>query len=99
MLEIRLLGEFNLRRNGQTVGIPSRPAQSLLAFLILTAGTVHRRERLAGLLWPEISDADARRNLRRALWHIRKATDGQMQLQTDDINITFHPGAEVWADV
>ena len=48
MLEIRLLGQFDLRRNGETLSLPSRPAQSLLAYLVLNPGVSHRREQLAG---------------------------------------------------
>jgi len=48
MLEVCLLGKFEVRLDGQPVEIPSRPAQSLLAYLILSAGTSHRREKLAG---------------------------------------------------
>ena len=76
MFALRLLGQFDLRLDGRLVEIPSRPAQSLLAYLALTAGIAHRRERLAGLIWPDIPEVDARRNLRRALWHIRKAAGG-----------------------
>ena len=39
MLEVRLLGQFELRRDGTSVLLPSRPAQSLLAYLALSAGT------------------------------------------------------------
>jgi DNA-binding SARP family transcriptional activator len=35
MLEVRLLGQFSLMLNGRPVEIPSRPAQSLLAYLAL----------------------------------------------------------------
>jgi DNA-binding SARP family transcriptional activator len=53
MLQVWLLGQFEARMEGKRVVIPSRAAQSLLAYLILTRGTPHRREKLAGLLWPE----------------------------------------------
>ena len=46
MLEIRLLGQFGLRREGETLSLPSRPAQSLLAYLVLNPGVSHRREQL-----------------------------------------------------
>ncbi len=98
MIEIHLLGQFELHLDGKPVEIPSRPAQSLLSYLALTAGTTHRRERLAGLIWPDIPDADARRNLRRALWHIRKATQGHPPLRADDINIAFEAGQDVQVD-
>ncbi len=99
MIEIRLLGQFDLQLNGSPVEIPSRPAQSLLAYLALTAGITHRRERLAGLIWPDIPESDARRNLRRALWHIRKAIEGQAPLRADDMTVAFDPRPDVWVDV
>ena len=98
VLEIFLLGQFSIHLDGRPVEIPSRPAQSLLAYLALTEGVSHRREKLAGLLWPDISDADARRNLRRALWHIRKVLEGQAPLRADDINVAFADGPQVWVD-
>jgi DNA-binding SARP family transcriptional activator len=53
MLHVRLLGQFDLRSDGNRVVLPSRAAQSLFAYLILTAGTAHRREKLAGQFWPD----------------------------------------------
>ena len=73
MLEIRLLGQFDIRRDGAPVEIPSRPAQSLLAYLVLNPGVAHRREKLAGLLWPDATEANARSYLRKALWQVRKS--------------------------
>ncbi|MCJ7568640.1 MAG: hypothetical protein MUO58_13975 [Anaerolineales bacterium] len=98
MLEIRLLGEFDVRIDGDPVIIPSRPAQSLLAYLILNPGTRHRRERLAGLLWPESDESNARSNLRHALWRIRK-TIGEGYLLADRVVIEFDPESEHWLDV
>lgn len=48
-----------------------RPAQSLLAYLLLNADKSIRREKLAGLLWPDSDEASARNNLRQALWRLR----------------------------
>jgi predicted ATPase/DNA-binding SARP family transcriptional activator/tetratricopeptide (TPR) repeat protein len=101
MLEIRLLGQFDIRLQGVSVELSSRPAQSLLAYLLLNHGTAHRRERLAGLLWPDSSEANARRNLRQALWQIRRAL-GEVSdslLATDDLTIAAHPKHDHWLDV
>ena len=49
-LDIFFLGQFKLKANDIPVELPSRPAQSLLAYLALNAGVTHRREKLAGLL-------------------------------------------------
>ncbi|MGB7055417.1 MAG: hypothetical protein WBE28_08875, partial [bacterium] len=103
MLEIRLLGQFDLKRNSAPVEIPSRSAQSLLAYLVLNTEIAHRREKLAGLLWPESTEANARSYLRKALWQVRKslAADtpgGEEYLLVDDISITFNSNADYWLD-
>ena len=101
MLEVRLLGKFEVSQAGKMIAIPSRPAQSLFAYLILHAGTAHRREKLAGMLWPDSLEETARDNLRHALWRIRKALPSEPKteyLLTDDLTITFNASAEYWLD-
>ena len=102
MLQIRLLGQFDLRQDGKRVTISSRAGQSLIAYLALTAGTAHRREKLAGILWPDFSDDTARKNLRHELWRIRKALTGQNQLTdylvADEFTINFNRDADYWLD-
>jgi DNA-binding SARP family transcriptional activator/predicted ATPase len=98
MLEVRLLGQFDIRLDDKPIEIASRPAQSLLAYLILNAGCWHRREMLAGMLWPLSTEANARNNLRQALWRIRKAIepqseDGPAYLVADNFTIGFNPEA------
>jgi predicted ATPase/DNA-binding SARP family transcriptional activator len=102
MLEIRLLGTFDLRQAGEPVVLSSRPAQSLFAYLILNAGTAHRREKLAGQLWPDSLEETARDNLRHALWRLRKALEPNSPpkfLRTDDLSISFDASADYWLDV
>src|SRR5512143_159604 len=105
MLQIRLLGQFDVRFDGKRIVIASRSGQSLLAYLALTAGTPHRREKLAGTLWPETSDENARKNLRQELWRIRKAipnpgpSAANDYLRSDEYTITFNRDADYWLDV
>jgi class 3 adenylate cyclase len=78
--------------------------QSLFAYLTLTAGTPHRREKLAGLFWPDTSDDAARKYLRQELWRIRKAltaqqNDAEQYLLADEFTIVFNRSAEYWLDV
>jgi DNA-binding SARP family transcriptional activator len=49
MLEMRLLGQFDVRADGTPLVIPSRLLQSLLAYLLVNRTTCHRREKVAGL--------------------------------------------------
>jgi DNA-binding SARP family transcriptional activator len=97
MLKVHLLGQFDVRVGQESVEIPSRPAQSLLAYLVLSAGTAHRREKLAGLLWPDANEENARSNLRHALWRLRKAI-GSEHLDADKISISFNRESEYWLD-
>jgi DNA-binding SARP family transcriptional activator len=96
MLEVRLLGQFNIRINGEIVDIPSRAEQSLLAYLMLNAGTAFRREHLAGLFWPDSDESNAKGYLRQALWRLRKsfseaAPSTQDYFQANKISIAFDP--------
>ena len=45
---------------------------SLLAYLAVESNRPHRREVLAELFWPELSDDHARSNLRYALFKLRE---------------------------
>src|SRR5687768_16720544 len=101
MLEVRLLGTFDIKYKKKSVNISSRPSQSLFAYLILSAGTSHRREKLAGLLWPDSLEETARDNLRHALWRVRKALHSPSStrfLQADDITIKFDASSDYWLD-
>lgn len=101
MLEVRLLGGFGIASGKQSIALPSRPAQSLFAYLALNAGTSYRREKLAGMLWPDSTDEAARDYLRHALWRIRKALEGAGEarhLQADDLTIRIEPSADLSLD-
>ena len=102
MLEVKLLGAFDVKRAGKPVTISSRPAQSLFAYLILSAGTAHRREKLAGLLWPDSTEESARDYLRHGLWRIRKAIEAAPArgkaapyIIANDISISLMPSPRI----
>ena len=66
--------------NGTPVALPvratgfvSNKVRALLFYLAVEADRAHRRESLAGLLWPEWPDRSARTNLRNALANLRQA--------------------------
>jgi WD40 repeat protein/DNA-binding SARP family transcriptional activator len=104
MLRVQLLGQFDVRVDDKRVLITSRAGQSLMAYLLLTVRITHRREKLAGLLWPDTTDENARKNLRQELWRIRKAlTASQLSTTTeyilaDELTIAFNPAASYWLD-
>jgi len=71
---VTLLGGFDCRtRSGAVIEFPTRKVRALFAYLANTPGDVLPRERLAGLLWGEQSDRQARTNLRSSLARLRGA--------------------------
>ncbi len=98
MLEIKLFGQFDIQLDGKRINLPSRQAQSLLAYLLLNPDLQHRREKLAGLLWPDKDESTARRRLRYAIWEIRKAI-GEDFLIADRIIVSLNNDWECALDV
>lgn len=98
MLSAKLLGRFELNLDTQPVALPSRAAQSLAAYLLLHPGDRHRREKLAGVLWPDSPEANARNYLRQALWHLRQALPDTF-LHTDRMTIGWQTDAAWRLDV
>ncbi len=97
MLEVRLLGPFELRSSGTPIVLTSARAQSLLAYLALRQGVPHRRDRVAFLLWPDSTDQQARTNLRHVLHTLRAAVpDADRHLHATAQTLSLH---DVAADV
>ena len=73
-LKIDLLGPLLVARDDQPLtGFEYDKVRALLAYLALEADRPHRREALAGLLWPDQPEKAARDGLRNALATLRKA--------------------------
>jgi DNA-binding SARP family transcriptional activator/Tfp pilus assembly protein PilF len=72
-MKLSLLGSFTLTRDGDSVVLPARKTEALLAVLALKPGVAFEREWLAALLWPDVPEAQARTSLRQAMSHIRRA--------------------------
>ncbi len=92
MLRMTLLGEQTLidDRAG-SVPVRSSRAVALVAFLAVHAGSPQSRQRIAGLLWPDSTDAQALTNLRRELHHLR-------QVLGDEASLVVTPRDLCWCD-
>lgn len=70
------LGAFAVSLDATAVTtFPTDKIRALFAYLALEPGQPHRREALAGLLWPEMDQTTALRNLRLALHRLRDTLD------------------------
>ena len=103
-LSIRLLGPFQVSLDGQPVtAFESDKVRALLAYLAVESENPHRRERLAGLLWPDYPERSARTNLRGALANLRQAI-GDRHATPPFLHITrqtiqFNRASEAWVEV
>ncbi len=75
-LVISLLGPLHVLIDGhRPAEFTSDKVRDLLAYLAAQPERPHRREMLAGLLWPESPERSARASLRNALARLRHAID------------------------
>jgi predicted ATPase/DNA-binding SARP family transcriptional activator len=103
-LSLCLLGPFRAAIDGQAVtGFRSDKVRALLAYLVVESDTPHRRERLAGLLWPDRPERSARGDLRVALANLRQvlgdheATPPSLLISRQTIQ--FNQASDAWIDV
>ncbi|MGX7677558.1 ATP-binding protein [Jatrophihabitans sp. DSM 45814] len=92
MLHISLFGEQSIT-DLATGSVRTRSARTvaLIAFLAVHAGMPQTRQRIAGLFWPDSTDAQALTNLRRELHHLR-------QVLVDDPSLVVTPRDLCWRD-
>jgi DNA-binding SARP family transcriptional activator/DNA-binding CsgD family transcriptional regulator len=92
MLDLRLLGEIEVLRDGERIALPpSRKTRALLAYLAAT-GRPHRRERLCAMFW-DVPD-DPRGALRWSLSRLRGLIDepGRPRIVATRDTVAFEPG-------
>jgi DNA-binding SARP family transcriptional activator/predicted ATPase len=105
LFSIQLFGTFQVAVGGTPVnGFRSDKVRALLAYLAVEANRSHRRDALAGLLWPEMPETKAHDNLRLALHRLRQALSlaGAFPEQFFEITpktIQFKCGDEALVDV
>jgi predicted ATPase/DNA-binding SARP family transcriptional activator len=73
MLCLSILGGFEVRSDDFLItGFKTQKTRALLAYLAVENQHPHRRQALAGLLWPGYLESSARANLRHALSNLRQ---------------------------
>ena len=103
-LALSLLGPFVATLDGEPLSdFESNKVRALLAFLGVENKQPQQRIELATLLWPDMNDAVALRNLRHALANLRRVLgDTQAQqplLLVDRYTVQLNPAAETTVDV
>ena len=94
-LRVSILGPVQLSRETEHITLKRSKAIALLGYLAVT-DVPQTRDHLIDLLWPDSLPDAARKNLRNALWTIRKML-GPEVIQTDADHIRLVD--TVWCDV
>ena len=102
--KLSLFGPFQAQLHSHLIThFESDKVRALLAYLAVEAGHTHRREALAGLLWPDRPDQVALTNLRHALSSLRKSIEDQQATPPFVLispgMIRFNPESDFWLDV
>lgn len=103
-LALALMGPFEVALDGKPVTwFQSDKARALLAYLAVEAASPHGRHALAGLLWPESTDAHALHSLSQALCNLRTVLHDHIAPTPCFIvtphAIQFNPQCNHWVDV
>ena len=91
---LTLLGGFTLATDdSRQLSLPTRKDRLLLAYLALSPGRSKARERLAGLLWSDRAEAQARDSLKQSLAGMRQVfrQAGPDPLRTDRDSVALEP--------
>ena len=103
-LSIQLFGKFCVRRNDQVLeGFDARKVQELFCYLLLHRNHSLPRETLAGLLWPDTTTIQSKKNLRQALWQLQSALGSQTEPINDRVLLVepewVQPWMKSWASI
>ncbi len=98
-LSITLFGTFQVTLDNQPITeFGTDKTRALLAFLAVESSRSHRRDALAGFLWPDSTSAKARQSLRQALSQLNRALSRPDQalpfLLVDRETVQFNPRSD-----
>ncbi|KAA3643817.1 MAG: hypothetical protein DWQ07_17015 [Chloroflexi bacterium] len=103
-LKLFLLGKVEaIRAGGTQVAIRSEREQALFVYLALESRQMHRREHLASLLWPDVTEEQARNSLRVTLHRLRNHI--QIEGKAEELilasrdGVQLNPDRKIWIDI
>jgi DNA-binding SARP family transcriptional activator/regulation of enolase protein 1 (concanavalin A-like superfamily) len=101
LLHIQLLGEFRISFGDKLLETLSSPRlQSILAYLLLHRGAPQSRQHIAFTFWPDSIESQARTNLRKLLYDLRRALpEADAYLYADTQTVRWSGDAPLSLDV
>ncbi|MCC5909505.1 MAG: AAA family ATPase [Clostridiaceae bacterium] len=95
-IHVKLFNTPIIVKNEETIHLPFRKAEALFYYLIVNKQAT--REELVNLLWGEIEEEIAKKNLRNAMYKIRKAFDLDIIISPQKSIVMLNPDIKITSD-
>lgn len=107
VFHVSLFGKLQLQTIGEPVyGLENKKAEELLSYLLIHRDRPHSRERLADLLWREISISQSKNYLRKTIWQLQSGLETmsgserfRMLISDGDNWVQINPDLDLHLDV
>lgn len=96
MLKVRVLQTPAIELDGQLVSLPFKRADALLYYMVVRRSA--SRQELIALLWESDDEAKGLKNLRNALYTLKKALGGDVLVSPQKAMIALNPEWEIESD-
>ena len=96
-LELYFLGPPQIRLDSTSISLERRKGTALLAYLAVEPGR-HSRASLSALLWPDLEQSRAYKNLRQTLWDVQQSM-GEKWITADRESIGLNEDVDIQLDV
>jgi DNA-binding SARP family transcriptional activator/predicted ATPase len=85
ILKAELMGPPEIRINGEIINFPYKKVEALLYYLLVNKKI--KRAKIAFLLWGDMPEDNAKKNLRNALYHLKKLIGNDIIITSDKFTI------------
>ncbi len=96
-IEIHLLGTPRIQVDGKDIFFTYGKVQALIYYMVVKG--VALRDEISGLLWPEKSEVNARKNLRNAIYEAKKLLGADVFVSPRNAVLQWNPTAQIYVDV
>lgn len=96
-VQVKLLQAPLVHKDGEQVVFPFKKAEALFYYLVVNGQAT--RDELVNLLWGETDEETAKKNLRHAIYMIRKAFDAEIIISPHKSTVLLNPEIEMETDL
>lgn len=96
-LKVRLLGSPSIRKNGQEILFPFAKINALFYYLLVNKSV--SRDEIASMLWPDKSEANAKKNLRNTIYQTNKSLGEEYIISLSNQVLSLNPDLPIDLDI